>query len=682
MSTISPSHMREVKVSAKLPGQESMSNLAAVLYLPNTPESLSYHPYLESVGSVTLLELLLSKFAPAKQSASLSVLFHAENATPKLQEILSMHNVNLISTLHKSQAQAFQQAVKQTRKPHTAFFTIEIGLSPEDLLTRAFLHHLACKNKFTFVKGLPIRCAPEIYDSDFLAVVCDKCVPYLPETPRAFIEHSIVGLKDKAASPSQNRVSRYLMTALSGLINTSLTSTPFDAMEAYGGDPSDLPESVKIEIPLQLEILSNVIDLQSQLSSAPTVSPLYGLYLWKKCLLKKQIEIRESLIDEIVSSTNEFGVKKRRRVLFVSNPSAYSGAEGSLCQLVGRLESEMYESFALIGCSGFYTDQLRKCGATVITRERDFSASTVDNMLFTLSVLKKVQPDVVHMNGTSGMPIILAAKLLDIPIVGHMRAPRYWRNDYDEYLRNSDVVIAVSEFVRNEVSKMDVEKGKIRVIHNGIDLQHFSRCGFDRMAMRKEFKLPQNARIALNIARFAPNKRHDLLIAASEIVRKSVPDFHLVLVGNIDDLLYYQSIIDQISKSGLKECVTFVGFQRDIRKIEAASDVLVSCSDREPLARCLIEAMAMEVPVIATDSGGSHELLRHEVTGLVTRGGDVDGLAKSMISVLTDKELVTTLSRSAREYAENELGIDLHVKRVTRIYEEVIMKAKTDKQVQ
>jgi glycosyltransferase involved in cell wall biosynthesis len=642
-----------------------------VLYLPNTPESLSYYPYLEKVGSATLLEWLLNKFASAERLTSLSVLLHAENVTPGLREILLRHNVNLISTPHRSQAQAFQQAVKQTRKPHTAFFTIEIGLSPEDLLTRAFLHHLAYKNKFTFVKGLPIRCAPEIYDSDFLTVICDRCIQHLPQTPQSFIERSIAGLQDRITSLPQNRVPRYLMTVLNSLINASFISTPFDAMEVYGGDPSDLPESVKIEIPLQLEILSNVINFRSQAS--PAQSPLHALYLWKKCLLQKQIEIRKSLIDAVGSSASEFGVKRRRRVLFVSNPSAYSGAEGSLCQFIGRLEPELYESFALIGASGFYTDQLRKCGATVITQERNFSANTVDNMLFTLSVLKKVQPDVVHMNGVSGMPIILAAKLLNIPIVGHLRAPRYWFSDYGEYLKNSDVIIAVSGFVKNEASKMDIEKSKIRVIHNGIDLQHFSRHSFDKMAMRKEFKLPQNARIVLNIARFTPNKRQDLLIAASEIVRRSVPDLHLVLVGDVDDLQYYQSITDKISRSGLKECLTLVGFQRDIRKIEAASDVLVLCSDREPLGRCLIEAIGMEVPTIATDSGGSHELLRHEVTGLITKGGDVAGLAKNMISVLTNKELVATLTRSARAYAENELGIDLHVKRVTQIYEEVII---------
>lgn len=655
------------KVTTTITEEEVGSKLAAVLYLPHTSESISYRPYLDKVGSATLLEWFLDTFMLANRTINLSVLFHTEDATPQLREILLSYNVISIPTPHKIQTQAFRQAVKQARKPHTAVFTVEMGLSPGDLLTRAFLHHLRHQNKFTFVKGLPLDCAPEIYDSEFLTMICGLQIPNLPQKPRAFIEHSLIVSKDKA-SLSQNRISRSLTTTLSSLINTSFASIPFNASDVYSVDPCDLPEIVRMNNQLHLEIARNVVHVK--LSNAPAQKSLQTLHLWKKVSLQKQLEIRRTLVKTVNSPISDFGSKKCRRVLFVSNPSAYSGSEESLCQLIGRIDPEQYEPFALVGTSGFFTERLQKLGTKIITQEQDFSAPAIDNFLFTLSVLKKVQPDVVHINGLSGIPIILGAKLLNIPIVYHLRVAHL--ENHSESLKNSDVIIAVSDFIRKEASKKDIEQSKIRVVPNGIDSQHFSGKSFDKTTMRKEFGLPQNARVLLNIARFTPDKRHDLLIDAFEIARRSVPDLHLVLVGEVEEPPYYRSIIDRISKLRLAECVTFVDFQRDIRKIEVAADALVLCSDREPSGRCLIEAMAIGIPVITTDSGGSHELVKHETTGLVTRGGNVIELATAMTNIVTDKEFARRLTFAAREYAETELSIDLHAKRIVHIYEEII----------
>ena len=139
------------------------------------------------------------------------------------------------------------------------------------------------------------------------------------------------------------------------------------------------------------------------------------------------------------------------------------------------------------------------------------------------------------------MSIILAAKLLDIPIVYHLRVVPL--EEHGEFLKNSDAIIAVSEFIKEEASRKNLDADKIKVVVNGIDLQHFSRAHFNKTHLRKESNLPQDARIVLNIARFAPNKRHDLLITASEIVAKTLPDFHLVLVGEARDKRHYQAII-------------------------------------------------------------------------------------------------------------------------------------------
>jgi glycosyltransferase involved in cell wall biosynthesis len=270
------------------------------------------------------------------------------------------------------------------------------------------------------------------------------------------------------------------------------------------------------------------------------------------------------------------------------------------------------------------------------------------------------------------MPIVLAAKLLKIPIIFHLRVAQL--EDHAEMLKNADRVIAVSTFIGSEASKKDIEKDKIRVIYDGIDLQHFSRKGFDKQAMREEFGLPKDAKVVLNIARFTPYKRHDLLIAACHEARKSIPNLHLVLVGEVEDTRCYQAVTNDISKLGLAKYVTLLGFQRDIRRIEAAADAFVLCSDREPLGMGLMEGMAMGLPVVVTDSGGSHELVQHQVSGLITQSGNASELAANIVNVLSNEELATKLSIAARKHAEIELDIGLHAKRVIDLYEDVINK--------
>jgi glycosyltransferase involved in cell wall biosynthesis len=651
--------------------EELSSKLAAVLYLPRTPESISYRPYLDTVGSVRLLEWFLDRFFSTNPRIKLNVLYHTENEVPQLRDILQHYNVHPVPTSHKLQTQAFLQVVEETRKLYTALFTIEMGFSPVDLLRKAFLHHLKHKNKFTFVTGLPANCIPEIYESNFLTMVCGIRVPNRPQTPRAIIESSLIASHNKT-SFTKNRLSRLVVTALSKVISTSFTSIPFNASDIYDGDTYDLPEIVRIDGQNHVEIARDVVRLQSLCSAAE--KQLTTLYLWKTASMQKHHSIRVNLVKTLNAPTSDFVDKKCKRVLFVSNLSGYSGAGECLCQLIGGLDPKQYEAFALIGVSGFFTERLRKFGAQVITNECEFSSTSVNNFLFVLSTLKKVLPDVIHINGESGMPIVLAAKLLGIPLIFHLRVSSGFEH-YEDSLKTSDAIIAVSEFVKREASKKDIDKNRIRVIFDGVDTQHFSRKHFDKAAMRKEFGLPQNARIVLNIARFAKNKRHDLLIAASEIARKSIRDLHLILVGETEgDDLCHGSVVEQISKAGLDRHVTFLGFQRDIRKIEAAADALVLCSDREPLGTCLMEAMAMELPVVVTDSGGSHELFKHGVTGLKTPGGNVSELASKMVEILTNRELAERIAYSAREFAETELSIQLHADKISEVYEETTEK--------
>ena len=651
------------------PEEQMTTTLTAILYIPYMPESIFWRPYLCKAVSGTLLDSFIEGFGITNPEIDLRVLVHSEDVNPTLYGILERAGVTRIPTHYKTRSPAFLQAAEECRSSHVAFLTIEYDFTPPDLLARAFTHHLNHDNAFTPVVGFPSDCKPEIYDSRFLEALRKCTLPSGDGNLLSLAQQLVNVLKNgppALLSVGQHQTVRKAAKALRVAFQRSIKAVPFDAVAEYQALARELPESLRIRNSTHVDIARAVIS-----SRAKASGPLRDLRSWKReALLRQRVLDSEPGPYVVRRAVRPRTRARRRKVLFVSTPSAYSGAEESLCQLVGELNRESYRPYALVGACGYFTERLQQFGADVIVPNKDFSSNSVENFFFTLSTLRRIKPDLVHINAASGIPMIVAAKLLGIPVIYHLRVAAL--QSIADCLKGSDAIIAVSEFIQAEAERRDIDGSRIRVIFDGVDVDHYSRTGFSKAVLRRELGLPADVPIALNIARFAPNKRQDMLVAAAELVRKRLPDFHLVFVGEAEDQRFYSEIVERIGRAGLASNATFLPFQRDIRSIEAASDVLVLCSDREPLGTCLLEAMAMELPVVVTNSGGSHELFIDGATGLKTQGGDVHGLAAAIESILTNLELAHRLGKAARRYAETEYTIQNHAKAVMDLYEEVL----------
>jgi glycosyltransferase involved in cell wall biosynthesis len=560
--------------------------------------------------------------------------------------------VALHRTKHKTELTAFAEVAEKFGESHIGVFGLGIGFAPKDLLTRAYSHHLAVGNDYTEVTGLPEGTTPEIYSSELLFYLLNLR-PSLALKPRVAIRR----LLSEASTTGQQ-------------LSLSIRTQVFDAAATYSIAPGDLPENVRLFFPSDIKIARRVICAIPNFSSGDS-GGVVPLQFWKQAAIAMRRQVREGIAKDIVPS--RYGIQRAgpRRVLYASTASAFSGAEESCCRLIDHIDPARFTPYALVAMRGAFTERLEQAGASVICPQEDFGNPGVDSFLYVLKVLKSVQPDIIHLNGLVGAPVIFAAALLGIPVVQHVRVANL--QGYGEALRNAEAVITVSDFVRREVIKCDVPRENVHVILNGINPEAFHRSLFNKKLMRKEFGIPQGAKVVLMIARFAPNKRHDVMLAAAEIVRTHIPSLQLVLVGEVLDAPeYYESIRDQIEARGLQNAVTFLEFQPDIRKIEATADAVVLCSDREPLGICVIEAMAMEIPVIVSDSGGTQEIVQDGRTGYVFSAGDANALAKRTIEVLSDPGLCRSLTRTARKYIESELSATTHARHVMKLYDEIL----------
>lgn len=143
--------------------------------------------------------------------------------------------------------------------------------------------------------------------------------------------------------------------------------------------------------------------------------------------------------------------------------------------------------------------------------------------------------------------------------------------------------------------------------------------------------------------------------ALNALVKKGTP-VKLEIVGEIGDPVYYEQIAAYVGEQGLGEHVVFTGFTKDIQSIYQRLDVLLMCSPNEALGRVTIEGMMYGVPVVAYDSAGTSEIVRHEETGLLYRS-DEHSLAFELERLLNDRSLYAGIAKRAREHVSQNFTI-------------------------
>ena len=196
-----------------------------------------------------------------------------------------------------------------------------------------------------------------------------------------------------------------------------------------------------------------------------------------------------------------------------------------------------------------------------------------------------------------------------------------------------------------------------RRIGNGIDLTRFRpRAGGPR---------PREPYLLTCVARFEPVKNHEMLLQAVKRLSDEGVPLRLRLVGEGAGL---SACRHRVVALGLEGVVDFLGYRDDIPSLLAETDVAVLTSRKEGIPRAVLEAMAMEVPVVATWVPGTREALRPGVTGLAVELDDVEGLANALRTLLGDPLLRRRFGEAGRKVALEEFDERPIAETLQRIY--------------
>ncbi|MDP8228474.1 MAG: glycosyltransferase family 4 protein [Candidatus Electryoneaceae bacterium] len=232
-------------------------------------------------------------------------------------------------------------------------------------------------------------------------------------------------------------------------------------------------------------------------------------------------------------------------------------------------------------------------------------------------------------------------------------------------IQRAALITVTNGFLEDQVRKLHPKVKRVEIVPFGVDnifLNKGKRTIIDEIRIHFCFAKPRLLQLY----------GLDLLIKAFSRVVRRYPRSKLSIVGR-GEPKYLKELHSLVEKAGIKKQVTFTGYLStdELSAIFQRSDILVQPSRWESFGVVLLEAMAVDLPVIATNVGGVSELVINEVTGLLVPPDDLDALTESMLKLAGDKGLRQRLAQNGRSMASYVYNFDMHGERMETLYYEL-----------
>ncbi len=297
-------------------------------------------------------------------------------------------------------------------------------------------------------------------------------------------------------------------------------------------------------------------------------------------------------------------------------------------------------------------------------------------------LIRQENIDLVHVNDLIDFNGLVAARRAAVPCVCHVRViverPRWMRKILISAARRyADRVVCVSQAVRQKMFEgQGFAAEQVRVIYDGgPDLSRFDPAR-PRPNLRPAFGIPEDAFVAGLVSKFARVKGHDHFLEAAARLRAQVEEDNLyfVLVGGklVGHEDYYRELQQLICNQGLEARVIETGARSDVPDLLAMLDAFVLLPTyQDPFPGVVLEAMAMERPVVAYDSGGIREQFEDGQSGFLVPQGDRDGVTRALLELYRAPDRRQAMGKAARQFLLSHFSLERHFRELDALYTEL-----------
>ncbi len=293
-------------------------------------------------------------------------------------------------------------------------------------------------------------------------------------------------------------------------------------------------------------------------------------------------------------------------------------------------------------------------------------------------LLSTHQFDLLHANSLT-LSRFLGRNLshFSMPVVGHIRDMMKLSKGSISDLSRLDQLICVSEATRNYYETIGVNSERLLTIYNGIDVEQYPQK--PAKYLYDELGCPPITMFAATIGQIGLRKGHSSLIAALPEIAGICPDWHFLIIGECysgkqESREYLENLKNSVDQSGLSNRVHWLGYRDDIHELLPQVDLLIHPARQEPFGRVLLEAAACGVAIVATDVGGTTEMLVDQESALLITADDPHQLADVCISIMQNSHARQRLGEQARQRIHSHFTLASSAKSHAQVWNDLLMK--------
>ena len=356
------------------------------------------------------------------------------------------------------------------------------------------------------------------------------------------------------------------------------------------------------------------------------------------------------------------------KILYLTQHSEIGGGETILLSLLEKIDRNRFSPHVVVPKQGQLVSMLESLKVPVsilplpgyLIRTLFVPGMSPLGIYRFLKLTKRIKPDLIHLNHLNlAVYAGMAGKLLKIPVIATAHGPWDTLYFYQDLITHFcvDLLLPNTAYLAKKLLRRKIiPSHKIRFLPFGIDTEKFKPR--PQKPARTLLGLNTSDVVITIVGRFDPIKDHLTFLSAATLIRKHLPHAKFLVVGsslgNFSDKISSNSperMIYEYLKSHpkLRRYVIMTGFVNDMERIYAATDTLVSTSLSESFSLVLAEAAACGIPIVSTNNGGQHLVIKDGKTGFLVPPGQPELAAAKILILAQNPILRQQFGKTGRE---------------------------------
>jgi len=295
-------------------------------------------------------------------------------------------------------------------------------------------------------------------------------------------------------------------------------------------------------------------------------------------------------------------------------------------------------------------------------------------------IIKETNVDLIHSDYSRDLwtivPALYFSKQVPIVLIKHIGTQKPKRDFLHAWIyQHVKHIIAISTVIRNNVVETHpIDSDRVSVIHNGVSLERFDPHRANRAGIRKEFSISHDEIVIGIIGRLQVAKGYLEFLKMASMIAQSYKNVRFMIVGEATrgHETEAQMILAKIEELGLQQRIIYTGYREDVPSLLAAMDLFVFPSRAEAFGLVLIEAMAMQLPVIACRSDGVLDIVVENETGFLFTPKDVKELYQAVLDLLEHPEKRVVFGQAGHRRVIEKFSDTLMLDNVEILYHTLI----------